>query len=228
MMPTSSQTMRSPLWMGFTMLLGSLLASPILPAQAQEQFDADRIQFDANTVVEFEFVESNGVYQSIFGVINLITGERTPLIRETRPADAPPLATQDDLGTPGNAVPQPLAEFEFQANVPYAFYLESFYNDQPAGLFYSTTERNPRREIRVQFGDSLPALAAGGILLFWDDSGSLLVEPSLQDRDFNDFIIRAGGHLACPYDEIIHSEGNPTASTLQASANLSCSSATTD
>ena len=163
-------------------------------------------------MVEFEFVESRGSYQSTFGVINLLTGEKTPLLAEVKPSDVPqPLVapssfttdagtatTNDFLGTPGNTVPEPLAEFEFKANTPYAFYLESFLNGRSEDAFYSANNRNPNRALRVQFGGGFDSLAAGGALLTWDDTGSLLVDAAEQDRDFDDFVVRAGGYLACP------------------------------
>lgn len=185
---------------------------PAIAQETQETFDNERIQFAEDTVVEFEFVESRGSYQSTFGVINLLTGEKTPLLAEVKPSDVPqPLvapssfttdagtATANDfLGTPGNTVPEPLAEFEFKANTPYAFYLESFLNGRSEDAFYSVDNRNPNRALRVQFGSGFDSLAAGGALLSWDDTGSLLVDAAEQDRDFDDFVVRAGGYLDCP------------------------------
>jgi hypothetical protein len=181
------------------------------PVQAEELFGNQGIQFSEDTVVEFEFVESHGAYQSTFGVINLETGEKTPLIQEVKPADDPqsivaPSSFQDDagrgvdfLGTPGDAVPQPLAEFEFKANERYAFYLESFFNGRSEQIFYSIDSQNPAGTRRVEFDQAIEALGNGGVLLSWDDTGSLLLRPSdSQDRDFDDFLVRAGGHLACP------------------------------
>jgi hypothetical protein len=201
-------------WTGvfLSVLSGFLIAANVTPAQARDQFNNNAIQFDVDTVVEFEFLESNGVYQSTFGVINTNTGERTPLIVEIKPSDLTqpvnvpsdftndtPLDDRDDfLGTPGNTVPEPLAEFEFQANTPYAFYLESFYNGQSAGVVYSTSLQNSGGTTRIMFDGDVPALATGGVLLQWDDTGSLLVQPAQEDRDFDDFVVRAGGHLDCP------------------------------
>lgn len=185
------------------------IASVSFPAQANERFNNDTIQFEVDTIVEFEFVESHGAYQSTFGVVNLATGEKTPLISEARPSDRPqnPEApstyrtdagqSNDFLGTPGNAVPQPLAEFQFKANVPYAFYLESFYNGQSAGIFYSSDRRNPEGTQRIRFDGDTPNLGEGGVTLRWDDTGSLLVMRPEEDQDFDDFLVRAGGHVAC-------------------------------
>ncbi|MGJ3254327.1 MAG: hypothetical protein ACFE0J_24810 [Elainellaceae cyanobacterium] len=168
---------------GFLGLATNLVA---FPAQAQEQFGNQGIIFDVDTVVEFEFVQSDGVYQSTFGVVNLTTGEQIPLMAEERSR------------TRGMTVPNPLAEFEFEADTPYAFYLESRYNGQPAQTIYSLSDRNPGNQRLLMFDGDFIDLAEGGILLRWDDTGSLLVPPDQQDRDFDDFTVRAGGHLACP------------------------------
>jgi len=179
-------------------------------AQAADQFGTKGVQFDVNTIVEFEFVESHGAYQSTFGVINLDTGEKTPLLAEVKPSDysqnpntpsdyrrSP--SKPDFVGTPGNTVPQPLAEYEFKANTRYAFYLESTYNGRPAGIVYSTTAQNPGGNLQAKFDGEVFGLANGGTITLWDDTGSLLVKPNQEDTDFNDFIVRAGGHIACPY-----------------------------
>lgn len=203
-----------PWWLGAiasSLLLGGLAA----PVQAEEIFGSEGIRFDVNTIVEFEFIESNGAYQSTFGVVNLDTGERTPLFTEVKPSDNPqPLLEPSDyssdlgandnddfLGTPGNTVPEPLAEFEFQANTRYAFYLESTFQGRPAGVLYSTNFQNQTNGSRlVRFEGSLGNLADQGISIIWDDTGSVIVRPNAQDRDFDDFLVRAGGHLACPYN----------------------------
>jgi len=198
-------------------LSAGVWGAAVTPAIAQEAIaletlNNERVQFAEDTVVEFEFVESRGSYQSTFGVINLQTGEKTPLLEEVKPSDVPqPLVAPssfttdvgnatpyDFLGTPGNTVPTPLAEFEFKANTPYAFYLESFLNGRSEDTFYSASGRNPNQALRVQFGGGFDSLAAGGALLVWDDTGSLLVDAAEQDRDFDDFVVRAGGYLACP------------------------------
>jgi len=198
-------------------ILGGLASTSIyllgtFPAQAQERFGNDGIQFDEDTIVEFEYVSSHGAYQSTFGVIDLDTGVKTPLIAEVKPSDTPEDVTKpsdykknngaggDFEGTPGNAVPNPLAEFEFKANKRYAFYLESTYNGKPAGIFYSVDTQNSVRRQRARFEGSLSNLPNGGTLLRWDDTGTLLVKPGREDTDFDDFIVRSGGNLACPFN----------------------------
>jgi hypothetical protein len=200
---------------GMAIALGVLGTLGVAPAQAQEIFGNDGIVFEVETIIEFEFLESNGGYQSTFGVVNLETGDRTPLLVEVRPSDRTqplevPSDFQEDLGfgtnnqddfkgTPGVTVPDATAAFTFQPDTPYAFYLESTINGRPAGIVYSTDVRNGDRITQVQFSGGLSDLGAGGVVLRWDDSGSALVPAApLQDRDFDDFIVRAGGHIACP------------------------------
>lgn len=186
-------------------------------AQQQEQFDEQGILFEVDTIVEFRFVQSNGAYRSTFGVINLETNEKFPLIEETKAADdvskigrtEEESPQRDFVGTPGNAVPEPFAEFEFEANTPYAFYLESTYLRQSAGILFSIPQQNPNNTRQVQFEGGFSELASGGVRARWDDTGSLLVPSQRQDSDFNDFVVEMGGHLACP----IPSQDRPDTAT---------------
>ncbi len=199
-------------------------------SHAQERFDNDVIRFELDTIVEFEFLESNNAFQSTFGVIDLSTGQRFPLFAEVIPSDFPQVVNvpsdfeddagaqnQDDfIGTPGNTVPNPYAEFEFEANVPYAFYLESTYNGLPAGIVYSTDAENPDTGRLARFEDSITGLAEGGIVIRLDDTGALLVGDGQQDRDLDDFIVRAGGYLDCPFSTQLSQDGRSpiTSSTI--------------
>ena len=201
-------------WAGLQILM-AVVAAGVLgtfskPAQAADQFDTNGIQFDVDTIVEFEFVQSQGAYQSTFGVVNLDTGEKTPLLVEVKPSDNPQNVNTptdytrspskpDFTGTPGNTVTQPLAEFEFKAKARYAFYLESTYNGRPAGIVYSSNALNSSNNQQARFDGNFSGLGNGGTINLWDDTGSVLVKPNQEDTDFNDFTVRAGGHLVCPY-----------------------------
>ncbi|MEM7063186.1 MAG: hypothetical protein AAF572_08475 [Cyanobacteria bacterium P01_B01_bin.77] len=181
----------------------------IAPPAVAETFGNEGIRLEVDTVVEFEFLESNGSYQSIFGIVNLQTGEQFPLYGEVKASDAlqtvnTPSDYQDDLGiqnqddfygTPGTTVPQPLREFRFSADTDYSFYLESYFNGQPAGTLYSTSSLNSGDRSYAQFDGPMEQIIDGGLLLRWEDSGSLLVGDADTDYDFDDFIIRVGGHL---------------------------------
>lgn len=166
-----------------------------LPAQA-DVFDNTGLQFDTDTIIEFRFEGSNGVYQSTFGVMNLTTGEKFPLFFEVSEGGSSSGASSGGTSSGGG-----VNEFRFRANVPYSFYLESEYLNRPAGLLYSVSARNPDNQQLMLFEGELADLASGGVLLRWDDTGALLVPPSQQDRDYNDFRVRAGGHVACPFGD---------------------------
>jgi hypothetical protein len=183
-------------------------------ASAQtDQFDNQGMIFEVDTVVEFEFLQSNGAYQSTFGVMNLNTGEKTPLLVEVKPSDqfqdvnAPsqrrehlaPEDTKDFRGTPGNTVPDYLTEFTFKANTPYVLYLESWFDGRPTGILYSANSRNPGGNQQFLFDGNFAKLGDGGLLLRIDDTGSTLVKLGEQDDDFDDFIVGIGGYLACPF-----------------------------
>ena len=72
--------------------------SLVTPAAfAAEIFGNQGIRLDVDTVVEFEFLESNGSYQSVFGIVNMQTGEKFPLYGEVKGADAlQPVAVPSD------------------------------------------------------------------------------------------------------------------------------------
>lgn len=170
------------------LISGPLAATLAVPAQAQEQFSNNGIFFEVPTVIEFEFIDSNGAYLSTFGVENLNTGERTPLFTEEPDPEENAVVIYD-----------PIAEFEFEAHTPYAFYLESFYAGQPVGIIYSVNELNPNNEQLLNFDGGIAGLIEGGTLLRWDDTASALIPESQQDRDFNDFAVQAGGFILCPF-----------------------------
>jgi hypothetical protein len=179
--------------LGLAAVTGAVISSFALSAKA-ENFDNNFVRFEKDTAVEFEFVESRGAYQSTFGVVNLVSGEKTPLLAEAKPSDDESLSSprsRDFLGTPGNTVPQPLNEFMFKAGQPYAFYLESTYQGREAGTVYSSNNRNIAGQLQSKVGD-LSGLSNQGLRVEWDDTGSVLSRRD--DRDFNDFAVIAGGN----------------------------------
>ncbi|KST64005.1 hypothetical protein [Mastigocoleus testarum] len=174
---------------------------------AKELFGNDGVMFAVDTVVEFGFVRSYGAYKSTFGVRNEETGEETDLIIEAKPSDNPQDVNSpsdfktenpnDFLGTPGNTVQKDTAEFKFEAGKRYSFYLRSEYQGRVVGTLYSTDANNSNGKRQVKFDGDIFALANGGSLIRWDDTGSALVRSDQQDTDFDDFIIRIGGHEKC-------------------------------
>lgn len=193
-------------------LAGWLTASLSLQANAASMlFGNGGIQFDQDVTLESKFVESHGAYQSTFGVVNLETNEKIPLVVESKSADLSgtvfrPSSTandvgnkQDFLGTPGKVVSQPLKSFTFKAKTAYAFYLESSYNGQPTGTVYSTDVLNSEQERQAVFSSSaLSDLCQGSVSVAWDDTGSKLVrDRKQQDRDFDDFVVQLH-NKGCP------------------------------
>lgn len=180
-------------------------------ALAQDAFGNEVVQFSEETVVEFEFIESHGAYQSSLGVKNLDTGEEAVLFQEVKPYDTygtgapqPSSPGQNNTGTnidfvgtvDGGSVSSKTAEYTFKANTRYAFYLESV---SPTGQ----TRRSvlSTNSLGALFDGSLDAGNRNGVVgsrIAWDDDG--LPKPG-KDQDFDDFIIEAGGYLVtvtCP------------------------------
>lgn len=145
------------------------------------------IRFTEDTIVEFEFIESHGAYQSTFGIIDLDSCQtnnsgiinfdsciKTPLLsevkasdkfdtvyrRSTYETDLQEARNNDFLGTPGDTVPDFEQEFKFKANKRYAFYLESEFDGKPAGTVYTTDLINSRGNRQALFNEEgLTALA---------------------------------------------------------------------
>jgi hypothetical protein len=178
--------------------LALIASSPVLAA---DNFDNQMIQFGQDTRVEFEFVESHGAYQSAFGVVNLATGEKTLLLGEVKTDDgntSDSSRANDFIGTPGNTVPQVFSEFSFKANTPYSLYLESRYKDKDAGTVFSASAINKAKNKQAQINGDFASLADGkGLLVSWDDTGSVLVKSNKDDADFNDFVVAIGGYKPC-------------------------------
>jgi hypothetical protein len=190
-------------------LVGSLAA----PAQAQDSFGNQVVQFPVDTTVEFEFKESHGAYQTTLGIINLDTGQPVKvLFSEVKPYDdfgagRTQVRTfgQNNLGTPldhlgtvqGGTVQNQFSEFTFQANTRYGFYLESVSaTGQTRRTVLSTSN------LAAVFNGALDAGNRSGITgtrIAWDDDG--LPQAKGKDDDFDDFVIEAGGYLVsvpCP------------------------------
>lgn len=208
-----SQTTQDGFRWGHSLLTGVLLSMMVYspPVFAAEVTIGNQdIRVDQEIPVNADVVESHGAYQSTFGVINLDTQEKTPLLIEVKPADRPESpakpstfrnsagAPTDFVGTPGNTVSRPQASFTFKPNTNYSFYLESTYNGQPAGTVYSSDRFNLNQETQARFLGNPANLCNGGLILSWDDTGSRLVRTrAQQDRDFDDFIVRLRSQ-ACP------------------------------
>jgi hypothetical protein len=191
---------KSALRIGLGTIAAAAVATFAQSAKAVEDFNNNFVRFEKDTAVEFEFLESRGAYQSTFGVINLVTGEKTPLLAEVKASDDPSLTSprsRDFQGTPGNTVPQPLAEFTFKAGQPYAFYLDSTYQGREAGTVYSSNNRNIGGQLQSRVGDMSGLSNQQGLRIEWEDtvpSGGVLARRN--DADYNDFAVVAGGNAS--------------------------------
>jgi hypothetical protein len=178
-------------------LLG--LAAPA--AFSADEFSPNAITFDRDTAIEFEFKESHGSYLATFGVMDLNSGEKTPLIKEDKPADSNEREVNkatDFLGTPGNAVSQPKNTFTFKANTPYTLYLESrTASGRPAALVYSNDAKNLNSRQQAKLSAGFEGLSSQGIQVSFDDQDKVKQDVTRTDNDFNDFVVIAGGGYGC-------------------------------
>lgn len=175
-------------WTHISLFIGTLgLLNGMSLAAEADIVGNNGIRFTEDTIVEFEFIESHGAYQSTFGVIDLDSCQtnnsgiinfdsciKTPLMsevkasdkfdtvyrRSTYETDLQVARNNDFLGTPGDTVPNFEQEFKFKANKRYAFYLESEFDGKPAGTVYTTDLINSRGNRQALFNEEgLTALA---------------------------------------------------------------------
>ena len=158
-----------------------LLNAMSLGAVAEDIIGNKGITFQEDTIIEMEFIESHGAYQSTFGVVDLDTCQtsasqainydtcsKTPLLSEVKASDSfdnvyrrstyetdlKESRNNDFLGTPGNTVPNFKTEFLFKANKRYAFYLESKFDGKPAGTVYTTDLLNSQGNRQALFNEA--------------------------------------------------------------------------
>jgi hypothetical protein len=167
-----------------TAAFGTLVQS----ASAAEQFNDKTVQFDRDTIIEFQFLSSNNSAQSTFGVLNLATNEKTPLISEARAQDKP---GKNYMGTSGKSVRKPYAEFTFKSGTPYTLYLESTVKGKGTTTVYSVPEKNGGSQL-AKFNNDATALGTQGVKIGWNDG------ISGKGSDFNQFMVIAGGGVGCP------------------------------
>lgn len=167
-----------------TAVFGSLIQS----VSAAEQFNNQSVQFERDTIVEFQFLESNNPALSTFGVLNLATGEKTPLISKARAQDKP---GKNHHGTAGKAVRKPFAEFTFKSGTPYTLYLESTLKGKGTTTVYSAPDKNGGSQL-AKFDNEATSLGTQGVKIGWNDG------ISGKGGDFNQFLVIAGGGIGCP------------------------------
>jgi hypothetical protein len=176
------------LLIGCSAIATAALSSFTQLANAAEQFNNQTIQFERDTIMEFQFLKSNNAAQSTFGVVNLATGEKTPLISEARAQDKP---GRNYAGTSGKAVRKPFAEFTFKSGTPYSLYLESTQKGKGTTTVYSVPEKNGGAQL-AKFDNDATALGTQGVKIAWNDG------ISNKTGDFGQFLVIAGGGVGCP------------------------------
>ena len=167
-----------------TAVFGSLIQS----VSAAEQFNNQSVQFERDTIIEFQFLESNNPALSTFGVLNLATGEKTPLISKARAQDKP---GKNHHGSAGKAVRKPFAEFTFKSGTPYTLYLESTLKGKGTTTVYSAPDKNGGSQL-AKFDNEATSLGTQGVKIGWNDG------ISGKGGDFNQFLVIAGGGIGCP------------------------------
>lgn len=167
-----------------TAVFGSLIQS----VSAAEQFNNQSVQFERDTIIEFQFLESNNPALSTFGAIDLATGEKTPLISKARAQDKP---GKNHHGTAGKAVRKPFAEFTFKSGTPYTLYLESTLKGKGTTTVYSAPDKNGGSQL-AKFDNEATSLGTQGVKIGWNDG------ISGKGGDFNQFLVIAGGGIGCP------------------------------
>jgi hypothetical protein len=126
----------------------------VAPADAFT-FGNSGIQFDTDTTLNFEFLQSHGWWFGDFGVKDLSSGLETLLISETRNVDPGSGYQNDNQGTVGTTkavVPNDaFSSFTFNQATEYSFFLKS-YEKTTQGTrgahtrtVYSTSLLNPER-----------------------------------------------------------------------------------
>ncbi len=195
-----------------TSVLAGLLATSALtlstvPAQAATLFGNQGLKFDKDTIVDFGFKRSQGLFKS---TLSIVTADKTPvkpLFTENVPFD---VTSPDFLGfcpktvTASGTASDCTNSFLFQAGVTYSFALDSG-NNNPAGtngIVYSTNSLNTPESQQAFFfqGVNVPPVNdnptspgnpssadpfVGPVTIAFDDKGAE------NDKDFQDFIFTA-------------------------------------
>ncbi|MEQ9237814.1 PEP-CTERM sorting domain-containing protein [Coleofasciculus sp. E2-BRE-01] len=184
--------------------VGSALALSAMPAEAATvEFGNNGILFDEDTTIDFEFLQSQGKFQSELFIVEAAnpTDPVFTLFTENEPFDD---TSPDFIGTCPTSVTVPGSSsctnwFTFEANVEYSLALFSGENT-PAGTngyVYSTDAlNNPAGQQAFVFdgvvlppytgpGDISADPALGKVTIGFDDKGNA------NDADYQDFIVTA-------------------------------------
>lgn len=178
--------------------IGSALALSAMPAEAATvEFGNNGILFDEDTTIDFEFLQSQGAFQSELFIVEAAnpTDPVFTLFTENEPFDD---TSPDFIGTCPTSVTSPTGEctnwFEFEANVEYSLAL--FSQDTNEFVYSTDALNNPQGQQAFVFegvvlppytspGDISADPGLGKVTIAFDDKGNA------NDADFQDFIVTA-------------------------------------
>ncbi|MCT7961930.1 PEP-CTERM sorting domain-containing protein [Laspinema sp. D1] len=194
--------MNKTLLIGITAATATAMFGVAGPANAFT-FGTNGISFETDQKVNFNFVSSNGAFQSTLKIFEVLTSgavqDKGGLFEEVKGSDNG--SRNGYRATLGNAVQMVNNTFTFVANRVYTLGLVSTYNGKNAGTVYSTSSLNHARLQRAAFGSTggtegiaLPGanlLQAGNpfsgpIAIAFED-----IKWASADGDFNDFVVTA-------------------------------------
>ncbi len=161
----------------FSLITGSALTIAAAPAQAFS-FGNGGIEFDTDTSVTFNFLGSNGQFQSTLEVADASGNVLQPLFAETAPGYN---ATTPDF--PGSVTDPTPKTYLFNAGQQYTLRLDSLLNGVTPSVspVFSTNSLNtPQAQEAIFTGD---LFAAPGVSIAFEDKGGSI--------DFNDFRVSA-------------------------------------
>jgi len=184
--------------------VGSALALSAMPGEAATvEFGNNGILFDTDTKIDFDFIQSQGAFQSTLFIVEAAnpTDPVFTLFTENEPFDS---TSPDFIGTCPTSVTVPGSSsctnwFTFEAGVEYSLALFSG-NNKPAetnGFVYSSDDlNNPVGQQAFVFeglvlpeytepGDISADPFLGKVTIAFDDKGNA------NDEDFQDFIVTA-------------------------------------
>ena len=165
----------------------TLVSAVSLPAKALT-FGNSGILFGQDTQVKFEFLQSQGKYQSKIGIYEVVGGV-TNFVQWLFQEDLRAFDTtsNDFLGTCGVSVSVCKTAFTFQSGVEYALGITPTQSPQSSGVLFSTNALNPVDPITGQVQALFTSIGSGKFQINFEDNGWI----ENGTRDYNDFVITA-------------------------------------
>lgn len=199
-----AQQMNKTLMIGITAATATAMLGSAAPASAFSfGTGPEGISFETNQEIKFNFVRSQGAFQSTLKIFEVLAGgaleERSVLYEEVKGSDNG--SRNGFLGTLGNAVQQVNNTFTFLAGKIYTLGLVSNYKGANVGTVYSTSSLNYTGLQRSVFGAGGSAVEAqsfnaapfqlanpfnGPVSIAFED-----IKWARADNDFNDFVVTA-------------------------------------